>query len=325
MAKDKATKLPVNGPNAMALAPIIAQADDYLQASTADSTRRAYRSDWEHFATWCGTHGLPALPAHPKTVRLYLADHATILKPATLERRLAVISKAHQAAGHESPTRTAEVRDTLKGIKRTVGVSQNRKTAIRASQLREVAPKLSDGSMQSLRDRAILLVGYAGAFRRSELVSLDVADVSFSPEGARIVLRNSKTDQEGKGTLKGIGYGLKAQTCPVRALHAWLDVSKIVEGPIFRPITKSDKVRPVRLSSKAVSLILKRLAPAFGLDPAQVSGHSLRAGFVTDQYASGTAETVIMQQTGHKSRAVLGIYRREADTFAFNFTAAAGL
>lgn len=299
-------------------------AKEYLKASQAENTSRAYRNDWDHFSAWCAGLGKPALPATPETVTEYIADLANTHKPSTIERRIASISKAHQAAGFESPTRTEIVRSTLKGIRRVLGVAPIRKVAVRVNHLRQIMEEFPD-NLQGIRDKAILLIGYAGAFRRSELAALNVEDLEFSIEGVKVTLRKSKNDQEGEGQLKGIGYGMQASTCPVKALQAWIQAAGIASGPVFRAINKHGHVADTRISDKAVSLIIKRIAPKFGLNPESVSGHSLRAGFVTDQYKQGTPEGVIMQQTGHKSREVMGIYRREADTFAFNYTAAAGL
>jgi integrase len=154
-----------------------------------------------------------------------------------------------------------------------------------------------------------------GAFRRSELVSLDRSDVTFSVEGAGVALRRSKTDQEGQGSVKAIAHGSHKDTCPVRALQDWLSAAGISEGPISRPVNRHGQVGAGRLSGKAVALVIKRLAPLFGLDPAEVGGHSLRAGLITDLYKKGTPEAVIMAVSGHRSRNVLGRYRREADAF----------
>jgi site-specific recombinase XerD len=295
-----------------------------LEASKADNTKRAYRSDWAHFAGWCAAHGLPALPASPETVALYLSDLAATHKPSTLTRRLAAISVAHQAASQPSPTRSIVVRSTLKGIRRSVGVAAAQKSALRAQHLREIIPQL-EGTLQGLRDKALLLIGYAGAFRRSELVALNVDDIAFEPQGARITLRRSKTDQEGQGEMKAIPFGSHKRTCPVKALEAWLSASGITGGPIFRGVNRHGQLQAGRLTDRAVALILKRVAALCGLDPASVGGHSLRAGLITDLYQKGTPEAVIMGISGHRSRTVLGRYRREADAFAFNHIAAVGL
>jgi len=307
-----------------ALAPTVAAAEEFLRAAKSPATIRAYRSDWADFSAWCSSHSLGALPAAPETVALYLSDLAATLRPSTLARRLASISVAHKSAVYPSPTGAAVVRETLKGIRRTLGAAQVEKAAVRVSHLRQVIPDLP-ATLQGRRDRALILVGYAGAFRRSELVSLDRADVIFSVEGARVTLRRSKTDQEAQGSVKAIAYGSHKDTCPVRALQDWLNAAGIVEGPIFRPINRHGQVGAGRLSGKAVSLVIKRLAARFGLEAAEVGGHSLRAGLITDLYSRGTAEQVIMGVSGHRSRNVLGRYRREADVFSFNQVAAVGL
>jgi integrase len=301
------------------LVPLTAQAGEYLKASVADNTVRAYKSDWAQFTAWCESHGLDRLPAAPGTVCLYLTDMAANHKPSTIERRLSAISEAHKHAGYPPPTKQPEVRKVLKGIRRTLGIAQSKKAPVRAEHLREIAPQLTD-SLQGLRDRALLLVGYSGGFRRSELTGLDVSDLAFSVEGLAITVRHSKTDQEGRGHVKELGYCARQVICPIRSLQEWLERAGISSGPVFRPIDKGERVKPTRLSDKSVSLIIKRLAPAFGADPAEVGGHSLRAGFVTDHYRRGTPEAVIMQQTGHKSPTVMAGYRRESRRFTFNYS-----
>ena len=303
---------------------ILDQAEDYIRAAVSANTKKAYRTDWRHFVAWCESHDVDSLPATPPTIALYITDQVGESKPSTISRRLSSISVAHKAAGYQSPTKSELVLKTLKGIRRTLGVAPTRKAPVRADHLREIAPKLGD-TLQEVRDKAILLVGYAGAFRRSELAALTVDDLTFVAEGVRILVRRSKTDQEGEGQVKGIGHGMNAVTCPVKALQAWMEVAGITSGPVFRAISRHGQISETPLSDKGIVLVVKRIAKRLGVAPDTVGGHSLRAGFVTDQYARGTAEGVIMQQTGHRSRAVLAQYRREADAFAFNFTAAAGL
>jgi len=264
------------------------------------------------------------LPASPLTVADYIAAHADVYKPATLDRRLAAISVAHKSAGYDSPTGNIAVRGTLRGIKRAMGTAQNKKAPVRRANLRQATAELPD-TLQGKRDRALLLLGYIGALRRSELVALDVADIAFTAEGMRLVIRRSKTDQEATGVVMGIDSGTYTPTCPVRALREWLDCSGIDSGPIFRPINRHGQLLSSRLSGTAVGLIIKRLAPSLGVDPAAVGGHSLRAGFVTDAYSAGVAEAVIMERSRHKTHSVMAGYRREANLFAVNYTAAVGL
>jgi integrase len=181
------------------------------------------------------------------------------------------------------------------------------------------------GTRVGLRDRAVLLLGFAGAFRRAELVSLDVADLEFSSAGLIVTLRVSKTDQEKSGRRIGIPFGSAENTCPVRALREWLETARIVDGPIFRPMDRFYRVQPTRLSDKAVALIVKRRAKAVGLDPARYAGHSLRAGLATSAAAAGASERVIMSQTGHRSADMVRRYIREGSLFRENAASLAGL
>jgi site-specific recombinase XerD len=307
-----------------ALAHIVEQADEYARKSKSDSTQKAYRSDWRHFEDWCIRHRLQPLPANEGTVTLYLVTLAKDYKPATLQRRIAAISVAHKSAGYGSPASSARVRATLQGIRREQGTAQKQAAAFRAKHIRELIPQIPD-TLQGKRDKALLLLGYACAFRRSEVVALNVDDLQFAPEGVQVLVRKSKTDQEGKGNTLPVYYGISGNTCPVKALQDWLQASGITSGAVFRPINRHGQVQPARLSDKSVDSILKRLAPACGLDVCKVSGHSLRAGFITDQYSIGTPEATIMKQSRHKSTSVMARYHREAELFSFNYTAAVGL
>jgi site-specific recombinase XerD len=295
----------------------------YVSRSKAESTLRAYWCDWNDFSTWCATSGLASLPAEPSTVALYLASKADTLKPATLGRRLAAISKAHSSAGYESPAsmRHAAVSETFKGIKRVKGTSQARKAPLLAAQLiRAIATMRMD--LVGLRDRALLLVGFAGAFRRSELVALEVRDVEVGEDGLTVTLRRSKTDQEGAGRKIGIPRGSGPDTCPVRALRAWLTAASITEGALFRSINRHGSVGQ-RLSGKRVAVVVKQAAAAVSLDVKSFAGHSLRAGLVTSAAIAGRDDRSIMATTGHKSHAMVQRYIRDASLFRNN--AAQGL
>lgn len=299
-------------------------ARSYAANSRAEATRRAYRSDWEGFSAWCEGRGRPAMPASPETVALYLSDLADVRKPSTLARKSAAISVAHQSAGHPSPCSSVLVHSVMSGIRRAKGTAQTKKAPVRVAHLRKGLETLPDNQL-GMRDRALLLIGYAGGFRRSELSALDVSDVEFVPEGVTITVRRSKTDQEGRGMKKAIPYGSRSDTCPVKALRAYLDETGIAEGPLFRRAVKGGRVTRERMGGRSVADAVKRLAPAMGLDAAQVGGHSMRAGLVTDAYAAGVPEAVIMAQTGHRSHQVMGGYRREANLFKQNAAASVGL
>jgi site-specific recombinase XerD len=299
------------------------KAREFVHAAKAASTVRAYRSDWRDFETWCSASGLTPMPSAPETVALYLAARADKLKPATLGRRLAAIAKAHQAAGHDSPAsmRHAAVSEVIKGIRRTKGVAQDRKAPLLAPQLiRALVMMRTD--LVGLRDRALLLIGFAGALRRSDLVSLDVADVEVGEDGLTVTLRRSKTGQEGAGRKIGIPRASSRETCPLRALQAWLTAASITEGALFRSVNRHGHIGG-RLSDKHVAIAVKQAAAPAGLDAKSFAGHSLRAGLVTSAAIQGRSDRSIMNQTGHRSVAMVRRYVREASLFRDN--AASGL
>lgn len=311
-----------------ATAPLAAPLDRaaaYAEKSIAPATRRALETDWKHFTAWCEQHGVVSLPAEPATVAAYIADMADGgYKLATIERRLSSIGKRHSTSGQPNPTKTEMIHHTIGGIRRTLGRAQTQKAPAITETVRALLGTL-DTSRAGLRDRALLLVGFAGAFRRSELVGLDVADLRFVAGGVEITLRTSKTDQEGQGTTKGLPLGQNAATCPVRALRAWLAAAELVSGALFRPIDRHGNVKGARLSSSAVARIVKRCAGAAGLDPADYAGHSLRAGLATAAAAAGVSERSIMSQTGHKSEAMVRRYIRRGSLFSDNAASKVGL
>ena len=300
------------------------QARAYVQAAKAANTRRAYAADWRDFTSWCEATGLPALPAAPETVTLYVTARAETSKVATIQRRLIAISQAHQASRLDSPTKSILVRETMKGIRRVKGTAQAGKAPTLTADIRAMVAALSSSPIGD-RDRALLLLGFAGAFRRSELVALDVADLQFNRQGVVVTLRRSKTDQEGQGRAIGIPHGANAATCPVKALRAWLKAAGIDEGPIFRPVNRHGHIAPARLSAGAVADVVKRCAQAAGLDPDNYAGHSLRAGLATSAAAAGVSERAIMAQTGHRSVAIARRYIREGSLFRENAAGAVGL
>lgn len=299
-------------------------ARDYLAASRAENTTRAYRTGWAQFDEWCGRHERTSLPAEPETVALYVADLAARRKPATIDARLAAISAAHRAAGHESPTKAEAVRLVRRGARRKVGTAQRRVRPVRVEELRAMVAHCGDHPA-GYRDRALLLVGFAGALRRSELVALEVDDVTESADGLTLRLRRSKTDQEGAGRLVGVPYGSNPATCPVRAWRRWREVSGIATGPAFRPVDRKGRVGANRLGDGSVAAIVKRHAAAAGIDPESVAGHSLRAGLATAAAEAGVPERIIAATTGHKGTAMLRRYIREGSLFRENAAGAVGL
>jgi integrase len=245
-------------------------------------------------------------------------------KPATIARALAALSQAHKVAGYDSPREHRVVREVHAGIRRTLGTAQKGKAPLMPEHLRGAAAADAERpDLAGMRDRALLAVGFAGGFRRSALVGLDVADLAFGAEGVAITTRRDKTDQEGAGGALGLCYGATAATCPVRTLRAWLDAAGITEGPVFRAVDVRGRVSAERLSDRAVALIVKAAAERAGLEPRAYAGHSLRAGLATAAARAGKSDRAIMRATGHKSRAMVDRYVREAELFAD--TAAAGL
>ena len=285
--------------------------DDLVRHSIASSTRVAYQSDLKHFAEWGG-----ALPATPEIIAAYIAAYAGTLSAATITRRVATLSKAHQAMGGDNPCQSALVKATLQGLRRKHGTAQKQAKALTREDLFAMLNHLAD-SMKDVRDRALLLVGFAGGFRRSELVGLDVADIEHVRQGIIITLRHSKTDQEGAGRKIGIPYG-RTRHCPLAALTDWLTRSGITEGAIFRPITRHGYLQPERLSGDAVSEVIRERLAAAGLDPEGYSGHSLRAGFATSAAQAGASTIKIRQQTGHSSDTMLARYIRDGELFVGN-------
>jgi site-specific recombinase XerD len=311
-------------PRARMEALLLAEAAEHAHASRAGNTHRAYASDWGQFTAWCAEARRTALPASPRTVVMYLTVHAQRLKVSTLQRRLSAISACHKAAGHPTPTADPGVRQVWRGIVRTHGRRPQEATPTGTDTVRQVLAVLDD-SIGGLRDKALLLLAYAGAFRRSELVALDVADVEEVEEGLIATILRSKTDQEGRGRRIGIPRGEHPETCPVRAYRAWLHAAGIVDGPVFRPIDRHGNVKPDRLRAQAVSIVLKRGAERAGLDPELFSSHSLRSGHVIQAARHGVAEEVIMAQTGHRSVTMPRRYIREGTLFSENSAASLGL
>jgi integrase len=288
---------------------------DYVQASVAPATLRAYRADLDHFTAWGGT-----IPSTDEQVAAYLAAHAGALAVATLTRRLASISQAHAIVNVPSPTGSALVRATMRGIRRTRGSGQRQATPLLRDDLFLVLDRMGDNA-RAARDRVLLLIGFAGGFRRSEVVGLNVEDIESVRQGLIISLRHSKTDQEGHGRHIGIPVG-RTRWCPVAALSRWLDVAGISSGPIFRPVDRHGEIGAARLSGEAVCIIIRERVASAGIDPRGYSGHSLRAGFATSATLAGVSTIKIRQQTGHASDAMLARYVRDGELFVGN---AAGL
>ncbi len=292
---------------------LIAQNSDYeqyIRAAVSDNTRTAYQSDLKRFMEHGGT-----IPSTPEIISQYLAKHATSHKPATLSRWLVSLNKAHTTQSLLSPTGSDLVKATLRGIKRTVGSQQRQVQPVMKNTLCDMVIGL-DG-FKGFRDRALLLIGFAGAFRRSELVGLQLSDIEFVEKGLIINLRKSKTDQECSGRKIAIPYAT-GRVCPVLAIKDWIELSRISDGAIFRPITRHGRIENTGLSTQAVAIIVKERVKTIGLDVSKFSGHSLRAGLVTSAAQAGVSSSKIRQQTGHRSDAMLNRYIRDANIFTDN-------
>jgi site-specific recombinase XerD len=298
----------------------------YALQSRADNTRRAYRADISHFGAWCADRGLSHLPAAPATIAAYLSAHAPPGLAVSTLRRLAAIAVLHRLAGfkdNDLPTRSPEVRTVWAGIRRVHGTAPQKVRAARTKVINALVARLGNRPID-IRDRALLLIGFAGALRRSELVGLDVADITEDDEGLRLMLRRSKTDQEGETKTLGLPYGSNLATCPVRAWRAWKSAAGLEDGPAFRAITRHGKIAATRLGDRAVADMIARRALSAGLD-GHFAGHSLRAGFATEGYAQGTPELAVMRHRRWRSPAVMRGYVEEGGIWTDNAAARLGL
>jgi site-specific recombinase XerD len=291
----------------------VATAAEYARAEKAEATRRAYRSDFELFRAWCAERHVSVLPASPESVAAFLAHEAERqVRPSTIGRRVAAIRYAHKLAGLPLPTDDERVRATMRGIRRSLGTARAKKTPATVERIVAMAP-LAGGGLANIRDRALLLFGFASAMRRSELAALDFEDIDETAEGLRVTIRRSKTDQEGHGDVIAVPRGTIA--CPVAALKAWLEAATITEGPVFRPIAKGERVSAARLTDRSIATIVKAHAARVGLDPAAFAGHSLRSGFLTSAAARGASVFKMADQSRHKSMDTLRGYVRDAEIF----------
>ena len=304
---------PIVTPGELALAGDLDAAQAFAERSREASTKRAYAADWRAWSAWTRTRGVEPLGADPTNVAAFLAAEANAgLKPSTIQRRAAAIATYHRANGLDSPTTSEAVRATLRGIRRTLGVAPAKKAAITPGELRAILP--TGSSLGDLRDRALLLIGFASGLRRSELVALELGDLEFLPQGVLATVRRSKTDQEGAGRIVEIET-LSGDCCPVLALRRWLDAANVSTGPVFRHLTREGVVKD-GLTPQSVALIVKRRTTAAGIDPTRFAGHSLRSGLATALAGAGLAEHEIQAATGHRSVTVLRGYIRRGQAFS---------
>lgn len=325
------------------------RAKEFARNANADNTKRGYQADLNEYLEWCEQVGRVGLPATPNTIVEYMGYMATegnkgkpyrvenVGKPykwSTINRKLVAISRAHEmykkvweeehgSCTWSNPVKDEKVREVRKGIRRTLGTAFNQKDALLIEDLRRVLEALPENRI-GIRDRALLLVAFTGCLRRSELVALNVEDVSFQRDGVKIVIRSSKTDQDKQGAIIGLPYGSNPLTCPVRALQDWTQEAGITEGALFRHITRHGHIQN-RLSGNAISQIVKRSVERVGLDKTKFGGHSLRSGFITTSARAGKQEASIMKQSRHKSLPVLRRYIQEGQLFQDNPASGIGL
>ena len=293
-----------------------------LQNSKANNTVRAYKSDFNDFGLFCAKNGFKSLPSEPKIVSLYLTHLSTKgSKISTLKRRLVSIGVIHRLKGHYLDMKHPSIIENIMGIKRRKGSSQKGKKPILISTLKRIINVIDEQNKEEIkkfRDRSIILIGFSGGFRRNEIVTLDHDDLDFVPEGVRINLRRSKTDQFGEGFTKALPYFDNSKYCPVVSLKKWMEISKIGSGPVFRRFSKGSKLSENRLTDQTVALLIKQYLQLTGIDSKNYSGHSLRSGFATSAAESGAEERSIMAMTGHKSTEMVRRYIKEANLFKNN-------
>jgi site-specific recombinase XerD len=296
----------------------------YARAALSENSKRAYASDWADFEYWCKRTKRKPLPATPDTVALYLTKMADHLKTSSLRRRLTALRKAHELSKFPSPTKDEKVKMVVRGILRTKGEAQKHASPTLLKDIQKMMEAIPD-STKGIRDKALLLLGFAGGFRRSELVALDFEDMALTEDGLIIKIKKSKTDQTGRGRKIGISFGSNKDTCPITALLNWLEVSKIRESALFRPINQWGQLAPTRLTDQSVRLILIESLKLASISVKGFSGHSLRAGFATVAAINGASEREIQKTTGHMNLEVLRRYIRDGEMFRENASKKLGL
>ena len=292
-----------------------------LRTSKATNTLRAYKSDFKDFEIFCAKNGLNSLPTEPKIISLYLTHLSKTSKISTLRRRLVSISMVHKMKGHYLDTKHPIIVENLMGIRRVKGSIQRGKKPLLINHLKLLIDTINEQKTEEIkkfRDKSLILIGFGGGFRRTELISIDHEDLEFVPEGLKITIKKSKTDQYGEGMIKGLPYFSTENYCPVKNLNQWLEISKIKSGPIFRRFSKGLSLTDKRLTDQSVVLLMKEYLNLAGIENTNFAGHSLRSGFATVAAESGADERSIMAMTGHKTTQMVRRYIREANIFKNN-------
>ena len=292
-----------------------------LKSSKANNTLRAYKSDFKDFGEFCAKHNLNSLPTEPKIVSLYLTYLSKNSKISTLRRRLVSIGMVHKLKGYYLDTKHPIIVENLMGIRRVKGSIQKGKKPILINHLKLLIDAINDQKIEEikkLRDKSIILIGFSGGFRRTELISINYEDLEFVPEGLKIIIRRSKTDQFGEGMIKGLPYFSNEIYCPIHNLKRWLEISKIKSGAIFKRFAKGSTLTAKRLTDQSVVLLMKKYLNLAGIENKNFAGHSLRSGFATVAAESGADERSIMAMTGHKTTQMVRRYIKEANLFKNN-------
>ena len=292
-----------------------------LKTSKANNTLRAYRSDFKDFGAFCAKHGFKSMPTDPKIVSLYLTNLSKTSKMSTLRRRLVSIGVVHKLKGHYLDTKHPVIIENLMGIKRLKGSKQTGKKPLLINHLKKIINVINEQDIDEivkLRNKTLILIGFGGGFRRTELISIDHEDLDFVEEGVKITIKRSKTDQFGEGMIKGLPYFTNEIYCPVVNLKKWLKTSKIKSGPIFKRFVKGSILSNNRLTDQTVVLLIKNCLRLAGIENNNFSGHSLRSGFATVAAESGADERSIMAMTGHKTTQMVRRYIKEANIFKNN-------
>ena len=276
-----------------------------LKNSKAQNTLRAYQSDFKDFSAFCAKNGFSSMPSQPKIIALYITNLSKSFKFSTLKRRIASISVIHKLKGHYLDTKHPVIMENLHGIKRTLGSRQKGKKPILINDLKLIIKAIDEDNN---RDKALILIGFAGGFRRSELVNITNEDIEFVPEGVKILIKRSKTDQSGEGTIKAIPYFENQEFCPVIAFKKYISSNS----------NRENDDRIFKISDKSVALIIKKYAEKAGLDASRYAGHSLRSGFATTAAEFGAEERNIMAMTGHKTTQMVRRYIKDANLFKNN-------
>lgn len=291
-----------------------------MRKSKSDNTLKSYAADWNDFTDWCEANKLCPLPCKPEDIVNYINDLADNAKANTVSRRVTAISENHIAGGYQenNPAKHVMVHNAMQAIRREKGTFQHGKAPILLETLPLLADMLSGSDLVTLRDKALLFLGFAGAFRRSELVAVQIEDLTFTTQGMVVFIPQSKGDQLGVGSEIAIPYAPQKEICAVRAVRNWMEAAGITSGPLFRGFKRNLQPRDTQLNDKAVAEIVKKYMARLGLDPSDFAGHSLRRGFATSAAQHDLNTLEIMRQTRHKSEKMVHRYIEQGNLFKEN-------